>query len=86
MLKKAVEHGSNDDINCYWRTWYDSRSFGKKNRGNENQMKNRDHPDYIIVMISQNTEKSPGDRRKFAAIQALLKDNQLTLVRNTQKE
>ena len=34
-----------------------------------NKRTSRDHPDYSIIKISQNTEKSPGDLRKFAVTQ-----------------
>ena len=40
---------------------------------------NRDYPDYSIVEIGQNTEKSSGDLRKLAVTQTLVKDYQLTV-------
>ena len=30
---------------------------------------NRDHPDYKIIEISQNTEKNPGDLKRFGVTQ-----------------
>ena len=39
-----------------------------------------DHPNYSIVEIDQNTEKSPGDLRKLAATQTLVRSYLLTLV------
>ena len=43
----------------------------------ESQRTNRNHMDYIIIEISQNIEKSPGDRRRFVVIQTPVKDHQL---------
>ena len=40
----------------------------------------RDHLNYNIVEIGQNTEKSPGDFRIFTVSQTQLKNHQLTLV------
>ena len=37
-----------------------------------------DCPNYIIVEIGQNTEKSPGDFRRLAVTQTLVKNHQLT--------
>ena len=47
--------------------------LGKKRR-------NGDHPNYSIVEISQNTEKSPGDLRRLAVTQTPMKDHQLKLM------
>ena len=40
----------------------------------------QDHPNYNIVTISQNTEKSSGDLRRLAVTQTPVKDHQLMLV------
>ena len=45
-----------------------------------NHSTNRDHLNYCMVEISQNTEKGPGDMRRIAVTQSPVKDNQLTLV------
>ena len=39
-----------------------------------------DNPNYIIVENRQNTEKSPGDFRRLAVTQTLVKDHQPTLM------
>ena len=39
-----------------------------------------DHSNYSIVEIDKNTEKSPGDLRRLAATQTLVKDHQLTFL------
>ena len=46
----------------------------------KNQRMNRSHPDYSIVEIDQNTEKSPGGLRRLAVTQTPVKGHQLTLV------
>ena len=40
----------------------------------------RDHLDNIIIKICQDTEKSPGDLRRFAVTQTPVENQQLTLV------
>ena len=47
----------------------------KGNRG-----MNWDHPNYCIVEVGQNTEKSSGDSRRHAVTQTPVKDHQLMLV------
>ena len=52
-------------------------------KGLENLEKNwisGDHPNYNIIKIGQNTEKSPGDLRRLAVTQTLVKAYQLTLI------
>ena len=44
-----------------------------------------DHPDYSIIKISQNTEKSPGDLKRLAVTQTPVRNHQLTLVWKTLK-
>ena len=44
---------------------------------------NRDHPNYNIVEVGQNTEKILGDPRRLAVTQTPLKNYQLTLVGKT---
>ena len=52
---------------------------GRKGTGRvENQRKNPDHPDYRMVEIGQNTEKSPGNLRNLAVTP--VKNHQQTLV------
>ena len=59
--KKVVQHEGNDDTNCRWCSWNDTKRLGEGTGGNGNQWNNRDHPEYSIVEISQNTQKSHGD-------------------------
>ena len=39
-----------------------------------------DYPNYCIIEIDQNTEKSPGDLRRFAVTQTPVNDRHLTLI------
>ena len=39
-----------------------------------------DHPNYNIIEINQNTEKSPGDMTKLAVPQTPVRNNRLTPV------
>ena len=45
-----------------------------------NRKKNRDHQNYSIDKIGQDTEKNPGDLRRLALTETPVKDHQLTLV------
>ncbi len=51
-----------------------------KDRGLENKRTSGDHPNYGIIDIGQNTEKSPGDLRKLVVTQTTGKDHLLTLM------
>ena len=43
-----------------------------------NKTTSGDHPNYYVIEIDQNTEKSPGNLRRLAVVQTLVKDHQLT--------
>ena len=45
-----------------------------------------DHPNYCIIEIVQNTEKSSGDLRRLVVPQTLVRNHQLTLVWKTLKK
>ena len=78
--KKAMEHESDRETGCNWYTWNDPKKFGERVGGVGNRRKSRVHPNYNIVELTQNTEKSPGDLRSLAVIQTPVKDYQPTLV------
>ena len=46
----------------------------KATRGLENKRTSGDYPNYYIIEIGQNTEKSPGDLRRLAV--TTMKDHQ----------
>ena len=75
---KTVEHESNGYTNCRWCSWYSHQRFGKKTRGLGNKGTSGDHPDNSIIEIGQNTEKSPGDLRRFVVTQTPVKDHRVT--------
>ena len=79
--KIAVKHQGDGDTNCKCRTLNGPQLFEKVTERVRNRRTNRDYPDYSIVEIGQNIEKSPGDMRT----QTSLKDHQLTLVGKTYK-
>ena len=66
--KIAMEHESDGDANCKWRTWNSSEKLGKEAGRVRNQWTNRDNPNYSIDEFGQNTEKSPGDLRRLAIV------------------
>ena len=45
-------------------------------KGLESWRTSGNHPNYRIIENGQNTEKSPGDLRRFAATQTPMKDHQ----------
>ena len=44
------------------------------------EIRGRDHPDYSINKISQNTKKSPGELRRLTVTQTAVKDHQPAVV------
>ena len=82
-LKKVMEYKGDGDANCNWCTWKGLQRLGKETGWYRNQKTSRDHPDYRIDKISQNTEMSPEDLRRLAVTQTSVKDHQLTMVWKT---
>ena len=86
-----MEHESDCYTKCNWYAqYYHQRSgtgtgvYGNKRigtgtRGLGNKRIRRDHPNYSIVDIGQNTEKSPGDLRRLATSQTPVENYHLTL-------
>ena len=75
-----MEHDCDGDTSCNWCTWNDRHRFRKRFETIGNQWKNREHPNYSIIKIGQNIEKSPVDLRRLALPQTPGKKHQLTLV------
>ena len=84
--KRVMEHEGDCDTNCNWCTWKDPQKIGKRTGRLRNQRIRRDHPDYSITKIGQNTEKSPGDLRRFAVTQTAVEEHQLKLGWKTLKK
>ena len=72
-LKKTMKQKSDGDTNC---NWYSHKRTSIETGGLENNSSNGDHPNYSIVEIGQNTEKSPRDLRILAPVET----HQLMLV------
>ena len=57
------------DTTCNWRTWNGPQRLEKGAKRVENRRTNLNHPNWSIVEISQNTEKSPGELRRLDVTQ-----------------
>ena len=75
-----MNHENDDYINCNWRSWYSHRRIIKGTGGLGNNRTSGDHPNYCIIEIGQNIEKSPGDLRGLAVTKTPMKDHKLTLM------
>ena len=84
--KETMEHESDGDTNYNWYTWNNPQMIGKGTGRLENKRASGDHPDYSIIKIGLNTEKSPGDLRRLAVTQTPERNHQLTLVWKTLKK
>ena len=84
--EKTVEHESDGDTNCNWCSWYSHQRIATRIGGFGNSRTSGDHPNYCIIELGQNTEKSPENLRRLAVTQIPVRNHQLTLVWKTQKE
>ena len=80
-----MKHEGDSDTNSNWRTCNNLQRIGKGTGRRGNKKTSRDYPDYSIIRIGQNIEKSPGDLRRLAVTQTPVRNHQLTLVRKTPK-
>ena len=48
--------------------------------GLENERTSKDHPNYSIIYIDQNTEKNPGELKRLAVTQTPATNHRITLV------
>ena len=80
-----MEPESDGDTNCNWDTCNNPQSLAKETSGHGNKRTNGDTPDYSIIKIEQNTEKSPRDLRRLAVTQSPGVNHQLMLIRKTLK-
>ena len=74
-LKKTVEHESDVYTNYNWCYLYSHQRIHKETGELGNKRTSGDHPNYLIVEIDQNTEKSPGYLRKLALTQTPVNAN-----------
>ena len=56
-----MEHEGDGDISYNWCTWNNPQTRYKGTGRHGNKRASGDYPDYSIIKIGQNTEKSPGD-------------------------
>ena len=78
-----MEYNNNNTNNTNTNNWcarYSHQKIGKGTGRIGNKNTSRDHPNDSTIKIGQNTEKSPGDMRKFAVTQTPVKAHQLMLM------
>ena len=81
-----MKRDGDSETNCNWHVWNSPQRLGNRIRRLGNQRTNQDHPVYVTVEISQNTEKRPVDLKRLALTRTPAKDPQLTAVWKTHKE
>ena len=64
-IEESMEHESDVYTDCNWCSWYIHQSIGTRTGRLGNKRTSGEHPNYSIMKISQNTEKSPGDLRRL---------------------
>ena len=75
-----MEHESNDCANCDWSVRHNNYRFIKRSGRLGNWRTDRDYPNDSIAKKDQNPETSPGDLRRLAVTQTLVKNHQFTLM------
>ena len=85
-LKKIMEHEGDNYTNRDWCFWYSHQRIIQGTGGLGGRRTSADHPNYNIIENSKNTEKSPGDLRRFAVTQTPVKDHQLKVMWKTLEE
>ena len=71
------ESESDSDSSCTWSTRYSHQRIDTRTEGHRSKRMSRDHPNYGIIEIGQNTKKSPGDLRRLVVARTPVKDHQL---------
>ena len=79
-----MEPESDGDTNFNWYARYSHQRIDKGTGGLGNKRTSEDNPNYGIVEIGQNTEKSP-ELRRLAVAQNPVRNHRLTLVGKTLK-
>ena len=75
-----MEHEGDGDTSCGWCTWNDPQRIGRETGRFGNKRTSGDRPEYSIIKIGQESEKSPGELRRLAVTQTSVKNHQLTLM------
>ena len=68
-MKKTMEHENDGDTNCNGCAQKSHQKIDKGTGGLGNKRASGNHPNYSILEISQNTEKSPGDLSRLEVTQ-----------------
>ena len=84
-LSRELKKKRDGDTNCNWSSWYSHRRIIKGTGRHRNKRTSRDHPNYCIIKIGWNTEKSPGDLKILAVPQIPVKKHRLMLLWKTRK-
>ena len=64
-----MEHESDEYTNCNWGAQHIHQRTGTRTGGVGNKETSGDHPNYYIIKIGQNIEKSPGNLRRLFVTQ-----------------
>ena len=80
-----MERESDGDTSDGCCTWNNTQRMGKEIGRIRIKRTSRDYPDYSIIKIGRNTEKSPGDLRRLAVSQPPVKNHQLMMLWKTPK-
>ncbi len=75
-----MEHADDNYTNCNWCVWNSKLRITKGTGGLGSWRTGGGHPNDSIIENGQNTEKNPGDLRRFAVTQAQVENHQLTLM------
>ena len=75
-----MELENDDYTHCNLCSWYSHQRIGTMTRGLGSNWMDGDCPNYCIVEIGQNTEKSPGAFRKLAVTQTPVEKHQHLLM------
>ena len=70
-----MKHEIEGDTNFNWCTRNCHQMIGSGTEGLGNRRTSGAHPNYNIIEIGQNTEKSPGDLKRLAVAQTSVKDS-----------
>ena len=81
---KTMEYKSNGDTNCNWFARYGHQRIGTGTEGLVNKRTNGNDPNYIIIRMDMNTEKSPGELKIFAVSLTSVRRHLLKLVEKFQ--
>ena len=81
-----MKHESDGDTNCTWCTRNGPLRLDNGAGRVRNRRQSRDHPNYSINEIGQNTEKRPSNLKRLAVTQTPMKGRQLTLVLKIRKK